>query len=189
MDLFYYCCTSCGRIHTTAGQAFSAVVTWVRGILLDNLMADLLADENNLKYIVSQQHYIIQAVIPLRNFFLFSGKKNPPLKMNECNFLHHYKCTGCNLYFQFNFIKSQNIYLNFNISQKYPSFLTFFWKVGLGLGCIWQQFCQSDPEYIYASLAMLSLYAQVPGVGIQITELPCLLFYTKKLVKKIYIII
>ena len=37
-----------------AGQAFSAVVTWVRGILLDNLMADLLADENNLKYIVGE---------------------------------------------------------------------------------------------------------------------------------------
>ena len=68
--------------------------------------------------------------------------------MNECNFLHHYKWNGGNLYFQFNFLKSQNIYLNFNISQKYPSFLTFFWKVGLGLGCIWQQFCQSDPEYI-----------------------------------------
>ena len=84
--------------------------------------------------------------------------------MNECNFLHHYKWNGGNMYFQFNFLKSQNIYLNFNISQKYPSFLTFFWKVGLGLGCIWQQFCQSDPEYIYASLAMLSLYAQVPGV-------------------------
>ena len=68
--------------------------------------------------------------------------------MNECNFLHHYKWNGGNLYFQFNFLKSQNIYLNFNISQKYPSFLTYFWKVGLGLGCIWQQFCQSDPEYI-----------------------------------------
>ena len=111
-------------------------------------MADLLPDENNLKYIVGEQHYVIKAVIPLREKFLFSGKKNPPLKMNECNFLHHYKWNGGNLYFQFNFLKSQNIYLNFNISQKYPSFLTFFWKVGLGLGCIWQQFCQSDPEYI-----------------------------------------
>ena len=116
--------------------------------LLDNLMADLLPDENNLKYIVGEQHYVIQAVIALREKFLFSGKKNPPLKMNECNFLHHYKWNGGNLYFQFNFLKSQNIYLNFNISQKYPSFLTYFWKVGLGLGCIWQQFCQSDPEYI-----------------------------------------
>ena len=117
-------------------------------VLLDNLMADLLADENNLKYIVGEQHYVIQAVIPLREKFLFSGKKNPPLKMNECNFLHHYKWNGGNLYFQFNFLKRQNRYLHFNISQKYPSFLTFFWKVGLGLGCIWQQFCQSDPEYI-----------------------------------------
>ena len=111
-------------------------------------MADLLADENNLKYIVGEQHYVIQAVIPLREKFLFSGKKNPPLKMNECNFLHHYKCTGGNLYFQFNFLKRQNRYLHFNISQKYPSFLKFFWKVGLGLGCICQKVCQSDPEYI-----------------------------------------
>ena len=25
----------------------------------------------------------------LKCFFLFSGKQNPPLKMNECNFLHY----------------------------------------------------------------------------------------------------
>ena len=126
------------------------VETWYndRAYLLDNLMADLLPDENNLKYIVGEQHYVIQAVIALRENFLFSGKKNPPLKMNECNVFHHYKCNGGKLYFQFNFLKSQNIYLNFNISQKYPSFLTYFWKVGLGLGCICQKVCHQIIEQV-----------------------------------------
>ena len=135
------------RIHQQLEQYYQVLLSAGQH-LLDNLMADLLPDENNLKYIVGEQHYVIQAVIALREKFLFSGKQNPPLKMNECNFLHHYKWNGGNLYFQFNFLKSQNIYLNFNISQKYPSFLTFFWKVGLGLGCICQKVCQSDPEYI-----------------------------------------